>query len=91
MKKIDELVSALKSNGKTFTGIVYNSDLFLVYAHDPKVASAKPQIDFCRDIIDYNLRMKQWKQMGTFLVYADKDFDKAIQNSIDSMVVVQKS
>ena len=91
MKKLDVLISALKTDGKTFMGIVMSNDLFLVYAHDPKIAGQKPQIEFSRDLMDYNLRMKQWKQMGTFLVYADKDFDTAIQCSIDKYVLVRKS
>jgi len=86
MKKIDELISALKNDGKTLMGVVFSNDLFLVYAHDPKIAGAKPQIEFCRDTTDYTLLMKQWKQMGTFLLYADKDFDVAIQCSIDKLV-----
>jgi hypothetical protein len=86
MKKLDELISALKSDGKTLMGIVMSNDLFLVYAHDPKLVGQKPQIDFCRDLFDYNLRMKQWKQMGTVLLYADKDFDTAIQNSILKLI-----
>ena len=77
------LIQKLRERGHTFVGVLLLGKTFYFYAHDPKVAGRKPDILECRDLMDYNLRMQQWKKVGTYILFADEDFEKALNGAIE--------
>ena len=87
MGKLSELHYALGEIGHIFIGIIRDDGgLFMVYALDPKEANrlvgVKPKKENCRDYTDYKASLNAWRNHGTYLLYADKDLDTAIENAV---------
>jgi len=78
-----KLIKKLQEHGKTFVGILLIGNVYYFYAHDPKSVGTKPNLDYCRDEVDYNLRLQQWKKDGTYILFADEDFGKALDGAIE--------
>jgi len=93
MQKICDLINALEAIGQEYVGMAYDKSLNLhkIYAFDPKFAKKlgyeKPNRRFVRDGVDYNNLYRAWRDKGTYLLYADKDLDVAIQSSLDKLAV----
>jgi len=79
---MDELITALEKLGQIVVGIMLNDGLWTVYAHDPKLAGRKPILSECRDAQDYLILKSLWNKAGTIILFADKDFNKALNGAI---------
>ena len=80
------LIRLLENSGKEFVGVLLISGIFYFYAFDsdPKKIGQKPLREFCRDELDYKLRLKYWKKSGTYVLSADEDFSDALSGAIES-------
>jgi len=80
------LMKLLKDAGKEFVGVLYISGIFYFYAldPDPKKIGQKPVREFCRDDLDYKLRLRAWKRAGTYVLFAHEDFDMALSGAMDA-------
>lgn len=89
---IEELVEALNTIGHSFVALYRSEDgLYMLYAFDEKLALEhgfrKPIFENCRDGMDYKNLKAQWKDAGTYLLYADTNSDRALRNSLDKLIV----
>jgi hypothetical protein len=79
------LANKLSKIGHEFIGVLKFGDEFFVYAFNPKAAGQKPQLEYCRDALDYKLRLQDWRNFGTYVLTKNKDFDDALRDAINSI------
>ena len=80
-----KLIKLIESLGHTFVGVLHLNGFYTFYAHDPQKAGNKPVLEFCRDEIDYRYMMDAWWKRGTYILFSDENFSKALSGAIESI------
>ena len=58
------------------------SSALVVHYHNPKIAGIKPVLEYCRDELDYELRLAAWWKAGTVQSPEYESFDKMLAGEI---------
>lgn len=93
MKKLDKLSDLASSIGLDIMAIEYTDfyEVVVRYLNPNKSIGRIPVLEFCRDQVDYELRMKIWIKEGTEFSPKYPDFDSMLDGEMKRLKEILKN